>query len=187
MLADLLSGGLGALLGGITGLIGTYLNNKKELKLATLEAEERKDKRAHELLMTDKRHEYTLATAKVKNEHQRELSADESMRASYTFASRDSDETDHRNRFIGFMYGIVEVLRRLVRVVASFGSMVILAYITYFIYNNLDKFLINLQAINNGTEAFNLMQYLIFTVCYVSTTVILWWFGARTKRPPAIN
>ncbi|MGI4991077.1 hypothetical protein ACRXCV_00475 (plasmid) [Halobacteriovorax sp. GFR7] len=187
MLEALLSGGLGTLLGGVTGLIGTYLNNKKELKIAELEADERKDKRAHEVLMMDKTHQYTLETAKLKNEHEREISADNRMMSSYQFASRDSDDTNHRNRFIAFLFGMVEVGRRLVRVVASFGSMAILAYMTYFIYNNLDKFLVTLQTINDGKEAFTLMQYLIFTVCYVSTTVILWWFGGRTKRPPSIS
>lgn len=187
MLAELLSGGLGAVLGGITGLIGTYLNNKKELKIAEIEADERKDKRAHEVLMTDKRHQYALETAKVTNDHERELSADRTMAQSYVFAARDLDDTQHKNRFIAFLYGIVEVLRRMVRVAASFGSMVILGYITYFIYNNLDKFLIQLQSINDGKQAFDLMQYLVFTICYVATTVILWWFGARTKRPPQIG
>lgn len=187
MLDFLLSGGLGTVLGGITGLFGTYLNNKKELELARFEADERQDKREHELNLMDKTHEYRMASAKLDNEQKREVSADLNMQKSYVFAQGEIDDTKNHNWLVRCLFGIVEVLRRLVRVIASYGSMVILGYMTYFIYTNLDKFLFQLRDQGDKAAAFELMQYLVFTICYVATTVILWWFGARTKRPPQIS
>lgn len=190
MLDLLLSGGLGTVLGGITGLIGTWLNNKKELELQRLRVEDKQADRKHEIAMgnLDMKAKNQAARLKMEetvavNEHEQELSADANFKQSYVVAETEIDDTEHHSAFVRFLFGVVEVLRRMIRVTASYGSMVILGYITYFVYNNLDKFLLQLHVQGDGDNAFNLMQYLVFTICYISTTIILWWFGVRNKRP----
>ena len=185
MLDTLLSGGFGAIFGGVTGLIGTFLNNKKELKLAELARDERRDERAHELTVNDQTHNAKMDLIEAEFDHEEELSADSTFRESFTIAAKDVDTTENHSWLIRFLFGTVEVLRRLVRVVASYGSMTILGFITYFVYNNLDGFLENLQAVSEGAKAFALMEYLVFTVCYIATTIVLWWFGVRnnSKQP----
>lgn len=190
MLEALLSGGLGTILGGITGLIGTWLNNKREIELQKLRVAEKAADRKHEIAIGNlnmkaatRNHEIDMEKTVAVNEHEQEISADKSFKQSYSVAEKEIDDTQNHSWFVRFMFGVVEVLRRLVRVAASYGSMVVLGYITYFVYNNLDKFLVQLASRGQGDEAFQLMEYLVFTICYLSTTIILWWFGVRNKRP----
>lgn len=188
MLETLLSGGIGSILGGITGLIGTYLNNKRELELAKLKAAEAANKRKHEVTINTQRHKITMEQNKAQFEHEDNVQAELSLRESYEMAETERFEPPkEKGWFASFFFGLVEILRRMIRVTASYGSMVILGYITYFVYNNLDKFLYQLQSVNEGAKAFALMEYLVFTICYLSTTIILWWFGTRTKKPPVLS
>lgn len=183
MLDALLSGGLGAALGGVTGLIGNWLNNKKEIKLAELRLQEKAADRQHERDMQANQYKGELALRKEQNSKDMAISADNLMASSYKLAEGDIDKTENHNGFVRFIFGVVEFCRRLVRPTASFGSMAVLGYITLFVYDHLPDFLDNLMIMGSEDEAFLLMKYLVGTICYISTTVVLWWFGTRTKRP----
>jgi len=184
MLDILTSGGVSALLGGLTSLVGMFIKSKMETKALELQNESKKIDNEHELKLRDKdlaemelELDAKVDIISIDAEQKMEVAAENTTISSYGHAKTDS-MTNSENPFINFLWGLVEFIRRLVRPIITYASMFIIMFASYWLYNNLDDYMNGLSA----DQKSDIIKYLLFTIIYISTTVIGWWFGDRPSR-----
>ena len=84
LVLDIFTGGAGsAILGGITGLVGTFLKQKHDLKIMELQWEERKDERNHDLSMLKLEGETSVKVAEVQRQESQDVASSKTQAESY--------------------------------------------------------------------------------------------------------
>ena len=158
---DLITGGLTGLLGtaitGVTAYFDRRQRHQQEVELRRLDLEIEK----HEAASAERRAAIEAEVAKAVAETEARAEADAaaygSMRASYRDAARRWSSGESR------WLVAVDVVRGLTRPMLT----LLFVGLVGWIYGTL------------GTESEDLRTRVVETVMYVSTTTVLWWFGAR--------
>lgn len=169
-LTDLLAGAAG---GGLLGIIGSGLTawgeySKQKLlfehqhKMATLEQEELK----LEI-------ERDTKIAEVDALKAMEVSADAALGASFVNDKRAYSSSGQSKWFV-----FVDVLRGIIRPSLTFYSALLMTYIAVKLHNLNQT---TLTQVNPDT-VWLLYVEVVQAIIFVSTTVILWWFGSRPKK-----
>lgn len=175
-MVEFLGDALGSILsGGATGLLGSAL---------TMFGEMRKQKmvQAHEAEME------RLAQASMKLEASLELErarteaqAAQDIEAAKAFtASYDHDKRAYLTGKLGTFgrgaMGTVDFLRGIVRPVVTFAMI----WMVYKVYSRVDAIIGGLEALPKD-ELVSIYNQIVLAIIYIGVTVVLWWFGTRTK------
>lgn len=164
--------------GGITGLIGSITQHVLEFKTKKLELEANRDKFAHEERMVKAEaevmaQEWAARTKVAETESAARIDVADSaaFAASFNEPARYSEHTTEKQNW--FMVGL-DVLRGVVRP----GLTVYLCILTTLLYLKAQRLLPTDLA---PDQALGLVNDIVGTILYLTTTCILWWFGTRNK------
>ena len=168
--------------GGVTGLIGTVVGNIYMYKSKQLDIDLEKTKAANELaqrkldaeIQAQERASRTKV-AEITTAGQVDVADAAALAASYNEPQQYSEKSllTHGQEWIMVF---LDALRAVIRP----GLTIYLCGITTMIY-------IQTRSLISGNpgDSFALLERLIDTILYLTTSVILWWFGSRnkTKQP----
>jgi len=172
--------------GGATGILGVvaqrffdHWKNKQEL-------DQMREKHAHDLAMRKAdaeilAQEWAQRTklAQVEGETQREVADAQAFAASFALEPKRYAEGVKVGRFGGFMLVFVDVVRGLVRP----GLTIYLAWVATEIYVQSVRIMAMINPSAQSQLLVQLHQQIVFTLLYLFTTCVLWWFGTRNKSP----
>ena len=164
--------------GGITGLVGSITQHVLEFKTKKLELEANRDKFAHEERMVKAEaevmaQEWAARTkvAEVESAAKIDVADSASFAASFNEPARYAEHVSEKQNWA--MVGL-DVLRGVVRP----GLTLYLCILTTILYVKAQRM------VPNGIspdQALGLVNEIINTILYLTTTCILWWFGTRNK------
>lgn len=180
---EIIGQGLGAIFaGGATGLLGTWLTARTEMK--RLKEQNRHDEimAVHAMESMKLEAQLKLDQTVVEGQITEELAAYDTLKASF-----EQDKSTYFkitgvkwvDSIGGMLFGFVDFVRGMIRPVITIG----MAYIVIEIHNEL------LMLMNNmpdppltQDQAFRVYMNLNNIVLYIAATTILWWFGTRVKN-----
>jgi hypothetical protein len=182
-MGEILGQGLLAIVsGGATGLLGVifqrvfdHWKQKQELdKIKAIHAHEVAMKKADAEIMAQ---EWAARTkvAQVEGETAREVADSQAFAASFAAEPKRYAEGVQAGPVGGFLLIMADVIRGIVRP----GLTIYLAWIATALYWDSQKLVSG-----SGFEAKLLVgmhQQIVFTLLYLFTTCVLWWFGTRNK------
>lgn len=176
--------------GGLTGLIGTgitqgvdLIKQKQANKHELAKGAQLLLQNEHELKMLDKEKEYQLSMAISENEAAKELAETGLKQATIIAdagnlqASIGHDRASYSldmskaGKFGAVLGSIIDLLRGIVRPLTTFFFEIVLAVMVYYSFQEASR-------IDPSALAGELSK-LIDAVIYITTTVVMWWFGAR--------
>lgn len=165
--------------GGITGLVGSITQHVLEFKTKKLELEANRDKFAHEERMVKAEaevmaQEWAARTkvAEVESAAKIETADAAAFAASFNEPARYAEHVTEKQNW--FMVGL-DVLRGVVRP----GLTLYLCVLTTLLYLKAQRMLPHDLA---PEQALGLVNEIVNTILYLTTTCILWWFGTRNKQ-----
>lgn len=184
-MGELLGQGLLAIVsGGATGILGVIFQRVFDHWKQKQELDKIKAQNAHELAMKKAdaeimAQEWAARTkvAQVEGETAREVADAQAFAASFAAEPKRYAEGVKAGRIGGFLLVLADVIRGIVRP----GLTLYLAWIATELYNDSQKLVSG-----TGFEAKLLVgmhQQIVFTLLYLFTTCVLWWFGTRNKGP----
>jgi len=159
--------------GGITGLIGAGITAFVEFKKQKLMFD-------HEVKMTELDQitmkmeiEGTLRVAEVEAEAAVNVADSQALAQSYEADKASYTAPEAR---VGFMFRFVDFIRGMIRPLIT----VYLAVIVTVLYFSLKEALGDVSNLDPN-DLIGLYREVVLSIIYVTTTVILWWFGTRNK------
>lgn len=181
----------GVMSGGATGLIGLLIQGWSESR-----------KRAQDIELLKVQHLQTLELRKIDAEQQVKMatmdaasaerlaeleamaradeSANASLRASYDHdrATYLDSDAQKKSRVARWMMGLVDFTRGIIRPGITAYSMVILSALALWVQN----LFLQKQIVLTPDQTFKLVMEVIGTITYITTTSVVWWFGARANQ-----
>ena len=191
---DLLGGGaISGILGGITGLVGTWMKTKHEAKMHDLKRQERKEERDYELASMKMEHDNAIAVAEVQRQESADKEAGASHRESYKMEPKRFSEGmtfpetwmgRRVHEFVSFLMFALDFFRGVMRP----GLTLYMAVLVTLIYWELQTVLEGLSGAWDDQTAILAITMMINTFLYLFVTCFVWWFGDRNRAaPPKIN
>jgi hypothetical protein len=169
--------------GGITGIIGVIVQRIFDLKNKKLDIDVAKEKYAHEILlrrldldMIEKEFIGRVQVAQVEGEARAEVAESQAFAASFQEPVRFADPSK-ATPGQAWLLVLLDCLRGLIRPVLT----LYLAVLVTLIYWH-SKALMNQMPID-PKDAAKLVETIVNTVLYLSTTCTLHYFGTRNKAP----
>jgi hypothetical protein len=184
-MGEVLGQGLMAILsGGATGLLGVifqrvfdHWKQKQEIdKIRVIQAHEVAMKKADAEIMAQE-WAARAKVAQVEGETAREVADSQAFAASLTSEPKRYSEGVQA----GFLGGLLLVFADVIRAVVRPGLTIYLAWIATELYND-SKAVLAVRGIDM-VKLMTLHQQIVFTLLYLFTTCVLWWFGTRNKSP----
>lgn len=176
---EILGQSLGAILaGGATGILGSLISLAGEFK--KIKEQHRHEERMQEIAIRSMEIEAKLKLEQtaVEGEIKEELAALETLRASYGhdkatyFKYTGIKWIDGMG---GFLFGLVDFVRGMIRPVITIG----MALVAVEVHNELIAMMDRMQQPLTQDQAATIYANLNNVILYITTTVILWWFGTR--------
>jgi len=184
LLGTLGQGLLAIVSGGATGILGVvaqrffdHWKNKQEL-------DQLRERHAHELALRKAdaeimAQEWAQRTklAQVEGETAREVADAQAFAASFALEPKRYAEGVKVGKVGGFLLVFVDVLRGIVRP----GLTIYLAWVATEIYVQSVRIMAMIDPSAQSQLLAQLHQQIVFTLLYLFTTCVLWWFGTRNK------
>jgi hypothetical protein len=171
---------LSVLSGGATGLIGTALQSVYQYKTRKLDIELEKSKAANELEqrkldIEQTKQEWASRTqiAEITTAGEVDKADAEALEKSYELEPQQYSEKSLLTRAQNWLFVLVDTFRALIRPSIT----VYLCVIVTLIYVQTRGLITT-----NQTDSFALLEKLVNTILYVTTSVVLWWFGSRGNK-----
>lgn len=170
---------LSVISGGATGLIGTAVQSVFQYKSKVLDVELEKQKGLNEieqrkLDIEAQKQEWASKTqiAEITTQGETDKADAATLMASYQLEPQQYAEKSLLTHAQNWLFVLVDTLKAVIRP----GLTIYLCGITTLIYIQTR----GLISTNQG-DAFALLEKLVNTILYLTTSVILWWFGSRNK------
>jgi len=176
---EVLGQSIGAILaGGATGIFGSVVSLVGEFK--KIREQHRHEEQMQELAIKSMEIEAKLKLEQTvaEGEIAEELAALETLRSSY-----DHDKATYYKQTgikwidgtVGFGMGTVDLVRGLIRPVVTIA----MALVAVEVHNELIAMMSQMEQPLTPAEAASIYANLNNVILYITTTVILWWFGTR--------
>lgn len=173
---------LSVLSGGATGLIGTAIQSIYQYKTRQLDIDLEKTKAANELEKQKldiqmQAQEWASRTqiATITTQGEVDQADAATLGASYQLEPQQYSEKTLLTHAQNWIFVFIDALRAVIRP----GLTVYLCAVTTMIYMQTRGLITT-----NQVDSFALLEKLVNTILYVTTTVILWYFGSRNKVNP---
>lgn len=183
-LINVLTGGGASILGGLTGLFGSWITSRQERKL--LEVKNAHDEKMHALTNETMKleAELKLEQTRVEADAAQEIEAAQTFRASYEHDQRKYTEGPLGMVSTGFMVA-VDFFRGMIRPTVT----VLMIVIMIMMHTEIREYIDALPPPDTFADSKEMYKYmsniysdLTDASIYVATTVVLWWFGVRGSR-----
>lgn len=183
-IAELIGTGVASILtGGATGILGAAMQLFFQYKTATLQARVDAEKYTHELAMRDKDLALMQAeqagkfkTAETEAEAAKSVSADQAFAKSLLTEPERYSDIQHLSKGQQWLLVILDFVRGIVRP----GLTLYLCVLTTYIWWQVRQ-LLSLEELD-ASAVLNVWQTVVATILYLTTTVVLWWFGTRNRQ-----
>jgi len=200
---DLISGAMAILSGGATGLLGVIAGKIFEGWQRKQEMEKIKAQHDHEVAM--KREDANLMAqewaartrvAEVEAASKRDVADAAAFAASFGQEPKrysEGMEPPKGGKVASFFQGwgwLTMVLVDAVRAVVRPGLTIYLCWITTKLYeeSRTTLALLNVNSVEHQVLLGRVHEQIVFTLLYLFTTCVTWWFGTRTgQKPPKIG
>jgi len=187
MLSSIL-GAVGSIFaGGATGLLGVALQRYADYKKQQADLDLQKEQHAHDLAMKNAdaeiaKQEWAARTqvARVEGEAKVGAAAEEAFAASFKLEPTRYSEGAAYTPNQAWLLVVLDFLRGLVRP----GLTVYLCWITTQTYWEAQRLVAGYGIAMKADEALGLLQLIVNTILYLTTTCCLWWFGTRNAQTP---
>lgn len=183
LFGSLISGGV---LGGLTGILGTWLKGRADAKMKKLDIEADKDRMAHELKVKEAdqaimKEEWSGRTkvATVEASGAEAVADAKAFEKSYE-ASLQYSKGLEPTKGQAWALVLLDLLRGLIRP----GLTIYLIAITTMIYFQAEKLM---GGDLPPEQAAEIVNKVIGTVLYLTTTCLTWWFGTRNSQKPPMT
>lgn len=183
-MGELFSGVMAILSGGATGILGLVAQRlfdhwklKQENDRLRLEHQFELEKRKVDAEIMQQEWAQRTKLAEVEGATKREVADAEAFAASFQLEPKRYAEGVKVGRWGGFLLVLVDVLRGSVRP----GLTVYLAWIATELYLDSVKIMAAVDPTAQSQLLVQLHQQIVFTLLYLFTTCVLWWFGTRNK------
>ncbi len=170
--------------GGATGLIGVILQRFADYKNKQLDLEIEAKKQEHEIALRRVDAEIAAQEWAARTQvAQVEAAGKEAVADAQAFAESFKMEPQRYAEGVKFTHGqgwvmvILDALRGAIRPVLT----VYLCVLTTLIYLQAHQLLGTSMA---PEQAYKLVEMIVGSVLYLTTTCVLWWFGTRNKATP---
>lgn len=170
---------LSVLSGGFTGILGTAIQSVYQYKTRKLDIDLEKQKGLNEieqrkLDIEQTKQEWASRTqiAEITTAGEVDKADAELLGKSYELEPQQYSEKTLLTRAQNWMFVIVDALRAIIRP----GLTIYLAAITTMIYIQTRGLITTNQA-----DSFALLEKLVNTILYLTTSCVLFWFGSRNK------
>lgn len=168
--------------GGATGLLGVVAQRFADYKNKQLDMQLEAQRAANELARMDKeaaimREEWAGRTqvAAVEAEGAKDVAASNAFAESFKMEPQRYSEPSSLTAGQQWLMVLLDTLRGSVRPVLTLYLCALTTYVWYQVRDTLSK--TDLQA----AAAIEVWQLVVGTILYLTTTVVLWWFGTRNK------
>lgn len=165
--------------GGATGLIGTAVQSIYQYKTRQLDIDLEKTKAANEiekqkLDIEMQKQEWASRTqiAQVTTQGEVDKADAAALVASYDMEPQQYSEKSLLTHGQEWIMVLLDALRGIIRPGLTIYLCVVVSLIYFQTRGLIDT---------NQGDAFALLEKLVNTILYVTTSVILWWFGSRNK------
>lgn len=153
---------MGVLSGGVTGLIGTVISGGMKFF-------ENKQKHGHELAIMDMEIKQMHVEAEIaKDVAELEMEGKDRQAAWSALEASYKESTSRMSTGDSAWLIVVDVVRGLMRPVMTLGLLVLMGVIYFTVASGL-----------TAPDGMEMQVKIIFTVTYLATTSVLWWFGTR--------
>ena len=193
LVLDLLSGGaISGVLGGITGLLGTWIKGKHEEQMATTYQLDRAAERLHEIETLKLEAQSALAISNINRQESSDMSASKALAASYGMEpKRFSEGVRIPNNVLGewFIAPVIAILMfalDFVRGATRPALTIYLAILMTIIFYMLKDLMVEYGAALTSDQVMTLVLYMVNVISYLFITIVLWWFGDRNRNAPPV-
>lgn len=184
-MGDLFSGVMAILSGGATGILGVVAQRLFDHWKLKQENDRLRLIHEHELVMRKAdaeimAQEWAQRTkvAEVEGATKREVAEVEAFSASFQLEPKRYAEGVKVGKLGAFLLVVVDVLRGSVRP----GLTIYLAWIATELYLDSARVQAKVDLTGQTQLLLQLHQQIVFTLLYLFTTCVLWWFGTRNKQ-----
>lgn len=185
-MGDLFSGVIAVLSGGATGILGVVAQRlfdhwklkQENDRLRLMHEHDLALRKADAEIMAQEWAQRTKV-AEVEGATKREVAESEAFAASFQLEPKRYAEGVKVGKWGGLMLVFVDVVRGLVRP----GLTIYLAWIATAIYMQSVQVMKLVNPTAQSQLLVQLHQQIVFTLLYLFTTCVLWWFGTRNKAP----
>lgn len=171
--------------GGATGILGVVAQRFFDHWKTKQELDVLREKHAHDIAMRKAdgeimAQEWAQRTkvAQVEGETAREVADAQAFAASFALEPKRYAEGVKPGKVAGFLLVLVDVVRGIVRP----GLTVYLAWVATEIYLQSVRVMALINPSAQSELLVQLHQQIVFTLLYLFTTCVLWWFGTRNKQ-----
>jgi hypothetical protein len=182
---------LALLTGGATGLLGVvfqrffdFLKVKQELQVMKLKFENDREMRKIDAEMLDKEWAHRTKKAEIETAGAIEVEDSKGFATSLIDVNKMLSERIKPTKAQGWVLLVLDAIKTLVRPSLT----VYLCWITTMIYLEAQMLLTAYQYTMGSDHALAMVDKIVATILYLTTTCVLWWFGTRNKqKAPGVN
>lgn len=168
--------------GGATGIIGVIVQRIADYKNKQLDLAISKEKMAHEIALKKidaeilaQEYAARVTVAASESNAKIEVADSQAFAASFVEPKMYSEGTG-KSGLQSFAFVLLDLIRGVVRP----GLTIYLCVITTYVYLQV-KELMGVPL--DPTKGMDLLNQIVGTILYLTTTCLLWWFGVRNKQP----
>lgn len=195
-LGTIVSGGLGLLSGGITGLLGVvaqrvfdWLNKREELKRERERWAHERDMRRIDGELLDKEWTHRVRVTEVEAAGKEAVADAAAFGASFQLEPQRYAEGfkppigGWAAKALAGLGWLLMVLLDFARGIIRPGLTLYLAWITTRMYGQAQEIVAAIDPAQHAQVFADVFKGIVFTILYLFTTCLLWWFGTRNKQP----
>ena len=180
------TGIMGILSGGATGLLGVgiqrladYWNKKQDLEKLKLQYDHEANMRDKDAAIMEQEWAARTKVAEVEGASREAVADAGAFAASFGMEPTRYSEGVKPGKVAGFLLVLLDAIRGIVRP----GLTLYLCWIATMMYEESRAVLAIADLPTNTDLVMNVYQQIVFTLLYLFTTCVLWWFGTRNKQP----
>ena len=180
------SGGIGTILGGITGLLGNWVKSRHEEKMFALREKAKADDREHDLAVIRLEGETAVAVADIQRQEADDVASANALTAAYKMEPKRFLEGDkYMDTFLGRwlrmpLFGVLDVIRGSMRPVGT----AYMAVVVTMIYWEFQAMMETMNIQMTPDQVFKVYMYLVGTFAYLMITSFVFWYGDRNRQSP---
>jgi hypothetical protein len=176
--------------GGATGIFGVAVqryfdlkNKDRDIQLESMRQGHEINMRKVDLEIMQKESEAKVSVAKIDAASAEAVADSQSFAASFADPKPYSDDVV-ATRGQGWVLILLDVVRGLVRPTLTVYLCILTSLVYFQAYNLLKAEGVAMDV----SQAMRLIEMVVGTILYLTTTCVLWWFGTRNKqKPPKIR
>ena len=189
ILGLIFSGGFGTVLGGITGLVGTWLKSKHERDMLKLEMDERQKDREHDLSVMKMEGDNAVRVADIHRQEADDTASGKALEKSYSLEPKRYSEglafpDTWYGRVLSSLTAVLMFSLDFFRGMMRPGGTLYMMILNTFIYLQYQEMVETYAIKPTPEQAYAITMYFVSSFAYLLTTSFVWWYGDRNRQKP---